>query len=136
MSDVHIAEPTRTFRPSLGSTWWLRKRTYFLYMVRDLSPVFVCVWLLWLLWEISRLKTGAFKYQSSSAGFVVFSAICFFFASWHSITFLNLSGLILRIPIGDRYAPASWVKMIAFAGWGFVTALLGFFLIWLGSFKP
>ena len=66
---------------------------------------------------------------------LAFSAVCLFFTLWHAVTFLNLSGLILRVPIGDRFLPATAVKGAAFGGLLFVTVVGGAIMIYLGYVK-
>ena len=41
------AEPPATYRPALGFGWWARHRHYFLYMVREFTPIPFGIWLLW-----------------------------------------------------------------------------------------
>ena len=126
-------EQTRTYRPVLPGTWWLRHRHYFFYMVREFTPIPILIWFLWFLVEVNRLKDGPNGYVAQmSTGFVVFSAVCLFFALWHSITFLSLSGLILRIPFGERVITGRPIQALAFAGMVAATVVIGFLLIWLG----
>jgi fumarate reductase subunit C len=66
---------------------------------------------------------------------LAFSLVCLFFTLWHAVTFLNLSGLILRVPLGDRFLPATAVKGAAFGGLVFVTAVGGAIMVYLGYVK-
>ena len=38
--------------------WWMRKRHYFLYVVREFTALPLAIWLLWLLVEIKRAGDG------------------------------------------------------------------------------
>jgi fumarate reductase subunit C len=126
------ARAVRTYLAPQGRDWWLRRRSYFLYMVRELTVLFMVAWLLWFLYQVVLLKQNAFESLSGNYAVLAFSAVCLFFTLWHAITFLNLSGLILRVPIGDRFAPASAIKGLAFGGLLFVTVAGGAIMIYLG----
>ncbi len=122
-----------TYRPSLSSTWWLRNRRYFLFMLRDFTPVPITLWLVWLLVEIARLRAGPAAFQPSrSPWFVAFSLVCLAFALLHSFTWLKLSGVILRVPLGERTLAPRLVTAANFVIWGGATIVIGALLIWLG----
>ncbi|TMC12043.1 MAG: hypothetical protein E6J29_09275 [Chloroflexi bacterium] len=129
------AGPARTFRRPLGGGWFLRQPSYFLYMVRELTVVFMTAWLVWFLYEVWLLKQKAFVSLNGNYAVLVFSVVCLLFTLYHAVTFLNLSGLILRIPIGDRFAPAVIVKGLAFGGLLFVTVVGGAVMVYLGYVK-
>jgi fumarate reductase subunit C len=123
----------KVYRQPLRSDWWLRRRSYFLYVVRELTVVFMVAWLVWFLVQVAALKRGDYEPPTAEGfAFIAFSVVCLFFTLWHAITFLNLSGLILRVPIGDRFLPASAVKAAAFGGLLFVTVVGGAIMIYLG----
>ena len=127
------APPVKTYRRPLRSDWWFRRRSYFLYMVRESTVIFMVAWLAWFLYQVATLKFG--RYEAPTSGdfaFIAFSIICLFFTLWHAVTFLNLSGLILRVPIRDRYLPAVAIKAVAFGGLLFVTVVGAAIMIYLG----
>ncbi len=98
-------------------TWWLRRRGYVLYLVRELTAIPVAIWMVLFLVEIARLRGGAGGYQPLGGPlFVAVSVVCLAAALWHSFTFLNLAGLILRIPIGDRSVAPRTIVAGAFGG--------------------
>ena len=114
-------------------TWWLRSRGSVLYMVRELTGVPVAIWWLLFLLEVSRLRAGSGGYHPLEAWFVVVSVICLAAALWHSFTFLNLAGLIMRIPLGDRNVPPRTIVGVAFSGFVVVTAVVAALLVWGGA---
>jgi succinate dehydrogenase subunit C len=125
----------RTYRKPLGNVWWIRRRSYFLYMVREATVIFMVAWLVWFLYEVWLLKEKAFVSLTGNYAVLAFSLVCLFFTLWHAVTFLNLSGLILRVPLGDRFLPARAVKGVAFGGLVFVTAVGGAIMVYLGYVK-
>lgn len=124
---------TRTYRQPFSNTWWLRRPSYFWYMVREFSPIPMVAWWVWFLWEVYRLEHNGFIIQSTTVPFIAFSAVCLFFALYHAITFLSLSGMILRVPIGDRFIPAQAIKMLALGGLVAATVVGGAVFIYLGT---
>lgn len=126
--------PPRTYPYRQPFTWWLRRRGYLLYMIRELTAVPIAVWMVLFLVEIARLRQGAAGYQPlASPAFVVVSLVCLAFALWHTFTFLNLAGLIMRIPLGDRNLPARTIVTGAFGAFVVVTAVVAGLIIWGGA---
>jgi fumarate reductase subunit C len=128
--------PSRPVRPHpyrQPFTWWLRRRGYVLYMIRELSALPVALWWVLFLVEVARLRQGPAGYHPLEGWFVVVSVICLVAALWHSYTFLTLAGLIMRIPIGDRTVPARTIVGAAFSGFVVVTAVVAGLLIWGGA---
>ena len=120
----------RTYPNRLPTDWWRRNRHYLLYMVRELSAVPIAIWMLWFLVEIARARGGAGAYHPHlSLAFAVFSLVCLVFAVWHSVTFLRLSGLIVRIPLGQRTLPASVIVVGSFGLFAVATVVVGGLLI-------
>jgi fumarate reductase subunit C len=124
---------TREYVRRFPSDWWLRNRNYLLYMFRDFTPVGFAVWLIWFLVEVARVKAGPNGYHPHVSGpFIGFSAICLVLAVWHSVTFLSLSGRILRVPIGgSRDLPPRLVTAANFGAWIVLSVIVGFLLVWL-----
>jgi fumarate reductase subunit C len=128
----------KTYRPHLPASWWLRNGRYALYMLREFSVVLISLWLLSLLLEISRLgggptREGSGYYAYTSPLYVLFSVVCLAFALLHSITWLNLSGVILRVKMGEKDVAPRAVTAANYAQWALATLVIGALLIVLGS---
>lgn len=114
-------------------TWWTRRRGYLLYMLREFTTVGIAVWMTLFVVEIARLRAGSGGYEPFGGPlFIAISLVCLALAVWHSYTFLSLSGLIMRIPLGERTVPAQVIKGAAFAGFAVTTAVITALLIWGG----
>jgi fumarate reductase subunit C len=113
--------------------WWLKRRGYLLYMIRELTALPIAAWWLLFLVELARLRGGPGGYRPLEAWFVAVSVVCLAAALWHSYTFLNLAGLIMRIPWGDRNVPARAIVGAAFSGLAVLTAVVAGLLIWGGA---
>jgi succinate dehydrogenase subunit C len=115
----------------MPASWWTTNRHYFLYVVREFTALPLALWLLWLLVEIKRAGDGPTRYSPhGSTAFVVFSVIVLLFALYHSVTFLTLSGVIIRVRVLDRQVPPRLVTAAMFGAWGAASAVVAFVLIW------
>jgi fumarate reductase subunit C len=134
-AEVSDAAPpgSRAYPNQLPTNWWRRNRRYLLYMVREFTAVPIAVWMIWFLFEIASVRGGAAGYRPpGGVAFVAFSAVCLVFALWHSFTFLRLSGLIVRIPLGQRTVPATVIVVGSFALLFVASVVVGGLLIWGG----
>ena len=130
--EAHVAPHEYGWR--MPATWWTRTRHYFLYIVREFTAVPLALWLLWLLVEIKRAGDGPTRYSPhSSTAFVVFSVIVLGFALYHSVTFLTLSGVIIRVKVLDRPLPSRLVTAAMFGTWAAASLVIGAALIWFGK---
>jgi fumarate reductase subunit C len=121
---------TRSYRWSMPAGWWTRKRHYFLYVVREFTAFPLALWLLWLLVEIKRAGDGPNGYSPhSSTAFVIFSVVCLLFALYHSVTFLSLSGLIIRVKVLDHQIPARMITLAMFGLWALASIVIAAVLI-------
>ncbi|HKF17393.1 MAG TPA: hypothetical protein VKF14_09435 [Candidatus Dormibacteraeota bacterium] len=137
---VSARMPARAAQPAIAYpvrqpfTWWLRRRGYLLYMLREFTPVGIVAWMILFLVEIARTRQGAAGYQPLGGPlFVAISIVCLALALWHSYTFLSLSGLIMRIPVGDRTVSPRLIARAMFGLLAVVTALIAGLLIWGGA---
>jgi fumarate reductase subunit C len=108
--------------------WWLRKRHYFMYVVREFTALPMALWLLWLLYDIKSAGAAGFQ-PPRSIGFVVFSAVCLVFAMYHSYTFLKLAGVIIHLKVMDRIVPPRVIVLTMFGLWALASIVIGAVLI-------
>ena len=120
----------RVFKPEMPRGWWLRRRHYFLYMVREFTALPMAAWLLWLLAEIRRAASGPKGYYPpTSAAFIVFSVICLGFAAYHSFTFLSLAGVILHLKFMGKPVPPRMIVAAMFGLWLVASVVIAAVLI-------
>jgi fumarate reductase subunit C len=103
-------DKSKLYRSEMSSSWWLKKRSYFLFMLREFSSVFIAIFLVVFLIQIYQLTSGpedyaAFVRKLSSAGWLVFNLIALLFALYHSITWFYSSAIVLPLRIGERELP-------------------------------
>jgi fumarate reductase subunit C len=130
MSSEAQAAP-REYRWRMPADWWVRKRHYIGYMLREFSAAPMALWMLWLLVEIRRVASGSAHYAPhSSAAFVIFSVVVLGFSIYHSVTFLSLAGTILHFKVGDRPVSSRLIVLAMFAQWLVASVVVAFVLVW------
>lgn len=121
------------YYPKMPSTWWLRHPPYFRFMIRELSSVFIAIFLVVFLVQVHRLSQGpeayaAFVATLRSPGWVVFHAVALAFALYHSVTWFNLTAVVQVVRLGGRQVPPRLVAAASFAAWAVVTLAILFWL--------
>jgi len=118
----------------MPATWWLKKQSYFLFMLRELSSVFIAIFLIVYLCQIYQLTQGldayiAFARKLSSPGWIFFHLVVLLFALYHSITWFQSSAVVLQLRIGERLFPRPFVMALHVGAWAVVSvAVLILFL--------
>jgi fumarate reductase subunit C len=124
------------YRPPMSTWWWLRKRSYLLFILRELSSVFVAwtvVFLLLLIWAVGR---GQREYESfidwaGSPWVVGLNIVTLAFLVYHAITWFNLTPKAMVLKVRGRSVPGTLIAGSAFAGWAVVSVVVA--LLVLGS---
>lgn len=109
-------------QPGLPLGWWRANRRYTTYMLRELSSLFIAIWSLRFLMQLSRVRRGKDAYDGFVAAqrspfWIIFNLVTLLFALLHSVTFLQLAGTVQTVRLGERKLPAEQVTAGAFAGW-------------------
>jgi fumarate reductase subunit C len=100
-------DKSKLYYPKMPVTWWLKKPSYFLFMLRELSSVFIALFLVVFLIQIYQLTRGpeayvVFSKKLSSPGWVIFHVLALVFAIYHSITWFQSTAVVLPLRLGDR----------------------------------
>jgi fumarate reductase subunit C len=127
-------DPARLYRPKMPATWWLRKKSYFLFMLRELSSVFIALFLVVYLVQIYQLTKGpdayiAFTQKLSSPGWILFHVVVLLFAVYHSVTWFQSSAVVLPVRMGERLVSRQTVTALHIVAWAVISlAVLILFL--------
>ena len=112
----------RAYQPSMPATWWLKKGSYFLFMMREFSSIFIAAFVLLFMYELFLLSEGARTYEQfreslRQPGYVTFFVIAFLFAIYHTITWFGAASKIQVVRLGSWKMPPAMVTGGAIAGW-------------------
>jgi fumarate reductase subunit C len=112
-------------------TWWLKKRSYFIFMMRELSSVFVALVGVGTVCHVIALKSGSDAWNAllQSPGMILFSVVALAFAVLHTVTFFTAAGQVLVIQRGDEFLPKSLVVSAHFAVWAVTSVVIGMIIL-------
>ena len=121
-----------SYRRRMGVFWWVHKRSYFLFVMRELSSLFVAWFVVYLLMFIAAVGGGEAKYdafldRASSPPFLVVNAVALAFLVLHTITWFALTPQAMVLNLGGRRVPGVVIIAAQYA----VLAAVSAFIYWL-----
>ncbi|MBI4714463.1 MAG: hypothetical protein HY760_00695 [Nitrospirae bacterium] len=92
-------EVTKTYKREMPNSWWMQKSSYVIFMMRELSSVFVALYAVFLLIQIYGLAGGAERYGAVAAVFqsgwmILLHLVMLAFILLHMVTWFKISGRI------------------------------------------
>jgi fumarate reductase subunit C len=121
-----------SYRRPISTWWWLRRRTYFVFVMRELSSVFVAWLVVYLLLFIRAIGRGSTAYEdfldwADSPWLVVLNVAAFLFVLLHTITWFNLTPQAMDVRMRGTPVPAAAIIVGQYVG----LALVSGFVFWL-----
>ena len=103
----------RWYRRRVSVWWWLQKRSYTGFVLRELTSVFVAFVAVVYLWQLSALAQGPDAYAQFLARlktplFLTLDTVAFLFVLFHAITWFNLTPKAMVVRARGRRVP-DWV---------------------------
>lgn len=128
--NIPSAEVTKTYRRHFPNTWWLKRRSYFLFMVREFSSFFVALYAIFLLIQLYAVSQGPERYEALTAVFqsewmILLHVVIGLFVLYHMITWFRISG---RIFGGGALSPVA-VSIANYIVWILVSLGVIYFIL-------
>lgn len=131
----------RLYKPKMPLLWWLHKRTYTLFVLRELSSLSVAWTVAYLLLMVYSAARSPAEYErfldlSAHPAMIALNVVALAFVLYHAVTFANLTpqAMVVRLPrrmvprpVRGRQVPPPLLAGSVYFGWLAVTA----FLAWL-----
>lgn len=124
----------RSYRRPISRTWWLDKRAYLLFMLRELTSVFIAAFLALSLVQLSQLAQGAEAYAAflqrlASPWWVGFHLLALVAALYHSITWFNLTPKVMVVRIGEERLSPIVIAASTYVAWLVVSAVVAWIVL-------
>jgi fumarate reductase subunit C len=122
----------RTYRPRISTWWWTRKRSYVVFVLRELSSIFVAwfvVFLLLFLWAVSRGEAAyrSFIDWAASPWVIALNVIALAFVLLHTVTWFSLTPQAMEVRVEGHKVPAFHILAGQYTG----LVLVSGFVAWL-----
>ena len=122
------------YRPHMSFWWWLQRKNYFLFMVREFSAVFVGLFALICLAGVYRLSQGEDAYQLYLSALQTPSAQVLFvvillFSLYHTVSWFYLTPMIMVVRIGSKTVPPTLVLIANYLAWIVISLILFYLLV-------
>jgi fumarate reductase subunit C len=124
----------RWHRPRMSTWWWMKRREYIAFIVRELSSVFVAWFVVFLLMLVHAVSQGeeAYKDFLSWAGQPVvlgLNLVSLVLVTYHAVTWFNLAPQAMVVHLRGQRVPGLWIAGGNYAAWAVVSALLAWLLL-------
>jgi fumarate reductase subunit C len=123
-----------TFQRPLPLFWWLERRSYLLFVLRELSSVFVAWFVVYLLLLVKAVSDGAASYQefldwSGQWWMVAINVISMLFILLHAITWFGLAPRAMVIKVRGRRLPPAQVVAAHYLAWLLLSAIVAWLVL-------
>jgi fumarate reductase subunit C len=119
--------PEEYLRP-IPKSWWLRKPTYFAFMVRELTSVFVAGYAVFLLvlvgWAADLEAFGRFFRTLRSPWSVALHLVGLALVLFHTITWINLTPKVLVLWRGEERVSPALIAASNYLAWLVVSGVV------------
>jgi fumarate reductase subunit C len=120
------------YRRRMSTYWWLERPSYFLFILRELSSVFVAWSVVFLLLMVRAVSQGAEEYRSflswaASPWVLLLNLVTLVFVVLHTVTWFNLAPAAIAVRMRGKRVPPFLIAGANFLLWGVVSV----FVLWL-----
>jgi len=144
MSSVDDLAPL--YRRPVSLFWWARRRSYLLFVLREVSSVFVAWTVVYLLLMVNAVYSGGAAYQrfldwSGRPWLILINLVALLFLLLHSVTWFNLApqAIVVRLKgrrlpsrLRGRLVPPRAVGAAHFLAWLVASAVVALIVLGVG----
>jgi fumarate reductase subunit C len=124
----------RWFRSRMSTYWWLTSWSYFVFILRELSSIFIAWFVVYLLLLVRAVSQGDSRYQqflgwSGSPVVLLLNLVSLGFVVLHTVTWFNLTPKAVVLRVRGKRVPASWIIASNYVAWVLSSALVAWLLL-------
>lgn len=122
------------YRSRISTYWWLGRWPYLRFILRELSSVFVAIWVVITLLQIRGLIQGPEAYAKlqgsmKSSLFITLNAVSFLFVLFHTVTWFRAAPQAMTVRVMGKRIPGALVVVANYALWLALSSAVAWFLL-------
>lgn len=124
----------RLYRPPVSVFWWLKRRSYLIFVLRELSSVFVAWFVVYLLLLVHAVSSGSAEYQrfldlSARPWMLTLNVIALAFVLLHVVTWFGLAPKAMVVRIGTWRIPPGLILAAHYGAWLVTSAIVAWVIL-------
>jgi fumarate reductase subunit C len=124
----------RWHRTRVSTYWWMQRASYLVFILRELSSVFVAWFVVYLLVLVRALSQGESSYRqfldwSGSPFILLLNLVSLFFVVFHAVTWFNLAPKAMVVHVGRTRVPGFLIAASNYFAWAVASALVAWLLL-------
>jgi fumarate reductase subunit C len=135
MSQTPIdTDSPRLYRRRVSTYWWMRRRSYFAFILREISSLFIAWFVVFTLIQIRIVNRGADNYWrfqtfAKHPVVVLVNVVALFFVVFHAITWFKLAPQAMVVRLRGKRVPAAWIAGPNYVAWALASALVAWIVL-------
>ena len=123
-----------TYRQPVSLLWWTRRRSYLIFVLRELSSVAVAWFVVHFLLLVTAVHRGPAAYEafldwSASPLILAVDLVALAFVLLHAVTWFNLAPKALVVRMQGQQVPPRMIAAGHFGAWFVVSAVVAWVLV-------
>ena len=128
------SEPSKRLVRPMPKAWWISKPSWFLFLLRELSSVFVAVFVVTMIVLVRRLADGPAAYEeflawSRRPAVIGYHVVALAFVLDHTATWFLAAPKAMRLRLGEEPVPPLAVIAGHYAAWLVASAAIAWLLL-------
>ena len=114
--------------------WWLERRSYVVFVLRELSSVFIAWFVVYLLLLVNAVSDGPASYQrfldrSGEWWMVAINVIAMLFVLLHTVTWFGLAPRAMVVKVRGRRLPPRQIVAAHYLAWLVLSAVVAWVVL-------
>ena len=130
----YVKYQPQPYRKPMPTLWWMQKKPYTQFMLRELTSIFVALYCLVLLFQARAIAQGAEAYDSflswlQSPLLIFLHFIALVFLLFHCFTWFKLTQKALVLRLGKHSLPGAVITATNFTAWIVLSILVAWIIV-------
>lgn len=124
----------KPYNRKMSIFWWINRKPYVLFIVRELTSLFVAAYAIIMIVQLYALREGPEAWEGLMASFstpvsIALHIVILAFVVFHTITWFRLAPTATVVKIGKKKIPGAVIILINFLMWIVLSAAIAWVLI-------